>query len=88
MVDYKTGSSQIRYIFKKLYLSSKIARWQMLLVEYDIEYMTRKTVKGSVIIDYLADNTIDDYEPLNFDFLDEDVLVVKKKRTRLVDNIF
>jgi hypothetical protein len=79
MVDYKTGSSQIRYIFKKLYLSSKIARWQMLLVEYDIEYMTRKTVKGSVIIDYLADNTIDDYEPLNFDFLDEDVLVVKKK---------
>jgi hypothetical protein len=45
MVDYKTGSSQIRYIFKKLYLSSKIARWQMLLVEYDIEYMTRKTVK-------------------------------------------
>jgi len=60
----------------------------MLLVEYDIEYMTRKTVKGSVIIDYLADNTIDDYEPLNFDFLDEDVLVVKKKRTRLVDNIF
>jgi hypothetical protein len=60
----------------------------MLLVEYDIEYMTRKTVKWSVIIDYLADNTIDDYEPLNFDFLDEDVLVVKKKRTRLVDNIF
>jgi hypothetical protein len=35
-------------------------------------------VKGIVIADHLIDNTIEDYEPLNFDFLDEDVLVVEK----------
>jgi hypothetical protein len=28
----------------------------------------------------LADNTIKDYEPLNFDFSDEDVLVVQEER--------
>jgi hypothetical protein len=51
----------------------------MLLAEYDIMYMTRKVVKRSVIVDHLADNTIKDYKPLNFDFPDEDVLVQEKK---------
>jgi hypothetical protein len=45
-------------------------------------------VKGSFIADYLAYNAIEDYEPLNFDFPDEDVLVVKRRRrTRLMDNV-
>jgi hypothetical protein len=68
------------YIFKNPYLLSRITRWQVLLVEYDIVYMTRKAVKGSVIVDHLEDNTIEDYEPLNFYFLYEDVLVVEKKK--------
>jgi len=51
----------------------------VLLVEYDIVYMTRKVVKGSVIIDHLEDNTIEDYEPLNFYFLYKDLLVVEKE---------
>jgi hypothetical protein len=38
-------------------------------------YMTRKAVKGRVIANHLADNAIEDYEPLNFDFPDEDVLM-------------
>jgi hypothetical protein len=49
------------------------------LAKYDIVYITRKVVKGSVIIDHLADNVIEDYEPLNFDFSYEDVLVVEKE---------
>jgi hypothetical protein len=35
----------LRYICEKPYLSSRIARWQVLLAEYDIVYMTRKAVK-------------------------------------------
>ena len=58
----------LRYICNKPYLSSRIARWQVLLSEYDIIYMTRKAVKGSVIADHLADNAIEDYEPLDFVF--------------------
>jgi len=48
------------------------------LAEYDIVYMTRKVVKGSVIANHLADNAIEDYEPLNFDFPNENMLVVEK----------
>jgi hypothetical protein len=45
----------LRYICEKPYLSSRITRWQVLLAEYDIVYMTRKAMKGSVIADHLAD---------------------------------
>ena len=69
----------LRYIFEKPYLSIRIARWQVFLGKYDIVYITRKVMKGSVIVDHLADNVIEDYEPLNFDFSYEDVLVVKKE---------
>jgi hypothetical protein len=51
----------------------------VLLAEYDIMYMTRKVVKGSAINGHLVDNVIEDYEPLNFYFLDEDVFVVEKE---------
>ena len=60
------------------YLSSRIAKWQVLLAEYDIVYMTRKAMKGSVIADHLADHAREDYESLKFDFLDEDVLSVEE----------
>ncbi|XP_061951794.1 uncharacterized protein LOC133674601 [Populus nigra] len=61
------------------HLSSRIARWQVFLVEYDIVFMTRKAVKGSIIVDHLADHAMDDYESLNFDLLDEDVIVVENE---------
>jgi len=40
-------------------------------------------VKGSVIADHLADNAIEDCEPLNFDFPDEDVLSVEEGKSDL-----
>ena len=37
-------------------------------------------MKGIVIADHLADNATEDYEPLNFDFLNKDMLVVEKEK--------
>jgi len=70
----------LRYICEKSYLSNRITRWQVLLVKYNIVYMTRKVVKWSVIIDHLADKAIKDYEPLDFDFPDENVLLIEEKK--------
>jgi len=67
------------YIFEKPYLISRITRCKVLLIEYDVVYMTRKVVKGSVITNHLAYNVIKDYEPLNFDFSNENMLVVEKE---------
>ncbi|XP_050919060.1 uncharacterized protein LOC127136556 [Lathyrus oleraceus] len=49
----------------------------MLLSEYDIEYHTLKAIKGSVLADHLAHQPIDDYESINFEFPDEDVMYLK-----------
>jgi len=51
----------------------------VLLAEYDIVFMTKKAVKGSVIANHLTNNVIEDYKPLNFDFPYEDVLIVEKE---------
>jgi hypothetical protein len=35
--------------------------------------------KGSVIPDHLANNAIDDYEPLQFKFPNKDIIIIKNK---------
>jgi hypothetical protein len=42
--------------------------------------MTIKAIKESVIVDHLADNAIEEYEPLSFDFPSEDVLTIEKEK--------
>ncbi|XP_050890995.1 uncharacterized protein LOC127096473 [Lathyrus oleraceus] len=49
----------------------------MLLSEYDIQYVTQKAIKGSVLVEYLAHQPVEDYQPLKFDFPDEDIMVIK-----------
>ncbi|KAL0551324.1 hypothetical protein IC582_010410 [Cucumis melo] len=66
----------IKYIFEKPSLSGRIAKWQVLLSEFDIVYITRKAIKGSVIADCLAELPIEDYEPMKFDFPDEDIMAL------------
>ena len=36
----------IKYVFEKPALIGKISRWQMLLSEFNIVFMTRKAIKG------------------------------------------
>ncbi|KAK5811446.1 hypothetical protein PVK06_026777 [Gossypium arboreum] len=53
-----------------------MARWQILLFEFDIVYVNQKAVKGSAIVDFLASRALKDYEPLNFDFPNEDLMCI------------
>jgi hypothetical protein len=41
--------------------------------------MTRKAMKGSAIVHQLADNAIEDYEPLDFNFFDEDIMSIEEE---------
>jgi len=54
----------IKYIFKKPALTRRIARWQMLLSEFDISYVTQKAIKGSALAEFLAHQPINDYQPM------------------------
>ena len=45
----------------------------MLLSEYNIQYVTQQAIKGSVLVDHLDQQPLLEYQPMKFDFLDEDV---------------
>ncbi|XP_040948695.1 uncharacterized protein [Gossypium hirsutum] len=66
-----------------------MARWQILLFEFDILYVSQKAIKWSAIADFLASRALEDYEPLNFDFLNEDLMyVATTKENAQVDRIW
>ncbi|XP_070039440.1 uncharacterized protein [Nicotiana tomentosiformis] len=55
--------------------TGKLAKWQILLSEFDIVYITQKAMKGQALANHLAENQVDgDYEPLTTYFPDEKVL--------------
>nr|XP_033509502.1 uncharacterized protein LOC117274344 [Nicotiana tomentosiformis] len=65
----------LKYIFQKPMLTEKLAKWKILLSEFDIVYITQKAIKGQALADYHAENLVDgDYESLTTYFLDEEVL--------------
>ncbi|XP_016667494.1 uncharacterized protein [Gossypium hirsutum] len=51
-----------------------MARWQILLFEFDIVYVNQKAVKKSAIAEFLASRPLEDYKPLNFDLPNEDLM--------------
>ncbi|KAI5436460.1 hypothetical protein KIW84_022811 [Lathyrus oleraceus] len=83
MLNHSTWSiskmDPIKYIFEKRVLTGRIARWQMLLSEYDIEYRSQKAIKGSILVDHLAHQPIEDYLSVQYDFPDEEILYLKMK---------
>ena len=64
----------IKYNFEKPTLTWRIAWWQVLLLEFDIVYVTQKEFKGSALVDYLAQQPINDYQPMHPEFPDEDIM--------------
>ena len=78
----------IKFIFEKPSLSGRIARWQVLLSEFDILYVSQKAIKGSAIADFLAKRANKEYEPMSFDFSYEDLMAVLqiKKEESLEDD--
>ena len=48
-------------------------RWLVLLIEFDIQYVTQKSIKGSVLLDHLASLPITDSIVIDDDFPDEEI---------------
>ena len=66
----------LKYFFEKPTLSGRLSRWLILLAKFDLKYMARKTIKGSVASDFYAENPIEGEDGIE-DFLDEDILDVE-----------
>ncbi|XP_070046747.1 uncharacterized protein [Nicotiana tomentosiformis] len=61
----------LKYNFQKPMPTNKLAKWQILLSEFDIIYVIRKVIKGQALADNLVKNPVDgEYEPLKTYFPD------------------
>ncbi|XP_021301215.1 uncharacterized protein LOC110429449 [Herrania umbratica] len=58
-------------------LTERLAKWALLLQEFDITYISQKAVKGQALVDFLADHPILDNWEFSEDFSDEDVLYIE-----------
>ena len=66
----------LKYLFEKPALSRRLSRWLILLAEFDLKYVARKTITGSFVSDFCAENPIQ-AEDGKEDFPDEDILDVE-----------
>ena len=44
--------------------------------EYDLQYVSQKAIKESPTTKFFADRTKEEYEPMKFEFSDEDLLTI------------
>ena len=61
----------LKYLFDRPVLTGRLMGWLVLLIEFDIQYMTQKSVKGSIVADHLASLPVSDDIPIDYDFPDE-----------------
>ena len=61
----------LRYFFDKPVLTGRLMRWLVLLIEFYIQYVTRKSVKGSIIADHLASLLVSNDRSIDDDFPNE-----------------
>ena len=60
----------LRYLFDRPALIGRLMKWLVLLTEFDIHYVTQKSIRGSIIADHLASLPVSDERAINDDFPD------------------
>ncbi|XP_070052560.1 uncharacterized protein [Nicotiana tomentosiformis] len=64
----------------------KLAKWQILLSEFDIVYVSQKAIKRQALADHLAENPADgEYEPLKTYFPDDEASFMGEDITEAYD---
>ena len=64
----------LKYLMEKPVQDGKTAKWVLLLLEFDIKYMTQKSVKGRVIADHLVHCSPKEAEEIQGHFPNEDII--------------
>ncbi|RVX01390.1 Transposon Ty3-G Gag-Pol polyprotein [Vitis vinifera] len=66
----------LRYLFDRPALIGRLMRWLVLLTEFDIHYVTQKSIRESIVADHLASLLVSNGRVIDDDFPDEDIAVV------------
>ncbi|XP_042484524.1 uncharacterized protein LOC122064815 [Macadamia integrifolia] len=71
----------IKYLFENPALTGKMARWLLLLSEFNITYVNQKSIKGRAIVDHLSTHPTEDGRSLDDAFPDEEIMVVEERNS-------
>ena len=66
----------LRYLFDRPTLTGRLMRWLVLLIEFDIQYVSQKSIKESIVVDHLASLPISEGRPIDDDFPDEEFIAM------------
>ena len=58
----------LRYLLNRLVMTGRFMRWLLLLTGFDIQYVTRKSIKGSIVANHLASLPVFNDKPIDDDF--------------------
>ena len=50
----------MKHLYEAPSLVGKLAKWLVLLIEFDVQYLTKKMIKGRAVTEFLALNPIPD----------------------------
>ncbi|XP_050941581.1 uncharacterized protein LOC103501632 [Cucumis melo] len=70
-------SGPVKYILSRPVISGRLAKWAIILQQYDIVYIPQKAVKGQALADFLADHPVPSNWKLCEVLPDEEVLLVE-----------
>lgn len=68
----------LKYNLSKSTLTGRLAKWVLILSEFDIEYANIKAIKGHVLADQLVDSPLQEATPWYIEFPDETIIHLTK----------
>src|SRR5918992_398825 len=66
----------LKYLFEKPAVNGRMSRWMVFLTEFDLKFVFEKSIKGSIVSEFLADSP-DEASHEDFDFPDEELLMTE-----------
>jgi RNase H-like domain found in reverse transcriptase/Reverse transcriptase-like len=68
----------LKYLMTRPMLTGRLAKWTIILTEFDIIYTPQKAIKGQALADFLAAHPIQDDSPLKCNFPDGETLHIEE----------
>ncbi|XP_068344134.1 uncharacterized protein [Pyrus communis] len=75
-IHLATKADPIKYVMSKPVLTGRLAKWTLLLNQYEIICIPAKVVKGQALADFLADHPIPTDWKISDDLPDEEVFYI------------
>ncbi|KAG9444536.1 hypothetical protein H6P81_015876 [Aristolochia fimbriata] len=67
----------LKYIMSQPILSGRLAKWALLLSEFDINFVPQRAIKGQALANFLADHPVPAEWELTEEFPDEEIFLVE-----------